>query len=68
MKETLLLLLSYYEELGARRFREYKWEMRKVAFDQTMIALGISIFQRAAPILERTGLTRRRSVEKVDVE
>ena len=68
MKEAPLLLMSWYEQLAARRFREYKWEMRKAAFDQTMIALGISIFQRTAPILERTGLARRRSVERVDVE
>lgn len=68
MKEPFLLLLSRYEGLAARRFREYKWEMRKAAFSQAIIAVGFKIFQRAAPFLEQTGLARRRSVEKVDVE
>ncbi|HLG36848.1 MAG TPA: hypothetical protein VI338_01835 [Nitrososphaera sp.] len=60
--------MSKYEELAARRFRQYKWEKRKSAFDRTLISLAFMLFQCSVPILEQTGLARRRSVEKVDVE
>jgi hypothetical protein len=68
MKSSFLSLLSKYEELAARRFRQYKWDRRKFAFDQTLISLAFMVFQRSVPILQQTGLARRRSVEKVDVE
>ncbi|HEV8386920.1 MAG TPA: hypothetical protein VGQ03_04785 [Nitrososphaera sp.] len=60
--------MTKYEELAARRFRQYKWEKRKSAFDQTLISLAFMLFRRSVPIFQQTGLTRRRSVERVDVE
>lgn len=60
--------MPYYEELAARRFRQYKWSRRKAALDKVAASLAINILVHVAPFLERTGLARRRSVEKVSVE
>jgi hypothetical protein len=60
--------LSEYRELAARRFRQYKWERRKVAFEKKMMTMTLSVFQQTVPLLEQAGLTRKRTVEKVSVE
>jgi hypothetical protein len=64
----LHLLLSKYEELAARRFRQYKWEKRIGALEGQLLALAVKVFQKSMPILEQAGLSKRRAVEKVRVE
>jgi hypothetical protein len=54
--------------LAARRYRRYKWEKRKAAFEKKVMALSFTVFQQAVPLLEQAGIARRRTVEKVSVE
>jgi hypothetical protein len=60
--------MSAYEVLAARRFLFYKWMMRKATLDRTIAALTLDLFMNAVPLLEKSGLLRKRSVEKVNVE
>ena len=60
--------MSRYEELAARRFRQYMWESRKDAFEMMMVRFMLKTFKYVAPVLEQSGLTRRRAVEKIKVE
>lgn len=57
-----------YEELAARRFRQYMWESRMAAFDKMMVRLMLRTFKYVVPVLEQSGLTRRQAVEKIKVE
>jgi hypothetical protein len=68
IKSVFLSALSSYEELAARRFRQYKWERRKAEFDQAAAAVVIRLFETVVPVLQQTGLVRKRPVENVTVE
>jgi hypothetical protein len=60
--------MSQYEELAARRFRQYKWEKRKAEFNQAVMALALNLIQHSVPAMERAGIVKKKHIEKVSVE
>ena len=60
--------VSYYEQLAAARFRQYKWARRKAELGNSAIAIILQLMQHAGPLLLQTGIAKRRNIEKVRVE
>jgi hypothetical protein len=60
--------LSQYKALAERRFRQYKWEKRKAVLEKAFIAAALRLFENTVPVLQNTGVVKRRAVERIDVE
>jgi hypothetical protein len=63
-----LKLISDYEALAARRYNEFLWQERKRLLSIRLFSLSMRALTRTAAVMQRVGLIRRRTPERVHVE
>jgi hypothetical protein len=64
----LRTLDSWYETLAARRYREYLLEKRRLMLNQILLAFALRLAAILVEMSQRSGLVKRRTVERISVE
>jgi hypothetical protein len=57
-----------YQELAARRYREYQWQKRKDQVNLEIVAIAVDLGRRIFPLMKKFGLVDNRPIENIKVE
>lgn len=61
-------LISNYEALAARRYREFLWQERTEIWRDELFSLSMRALAHGVAVVQQVGLTKRRTIESVSVE
>jgi hypothetical protein len=60
--------MSTYSKLAGKRYRQYLWQKQKESFIQQLATLVLGILEALLRRLEESSLTKKRRIQKVNVE
>lgn len=62
------MLSSRYEELAARRYRQFLWQERTEIWHGKLVSFAMRALTYGVAVMQQAGLTKRRTIERVSVE